>query len=871
MIRSETWDQRSDTKSKRSDDEGFSTEEQEEHDFDQGQREAPYRGMKYPVTISQEEIFRSSSSSLEEESDEKRSRISNTKLFFNHQAFAVQGPVNVTCLQQCMNRIISLYRVLRTHFYRNELIVDADVEGFIKDCGYTVTDEQNQHTMKDWCTQNIIEVLITDSELLNDITYLSKKVKSYLQEQISNQLVKLLVFTPGEFNENNSSIQLQDYKEVIVLIISSSLADQVSIVWLVKELFDMYFECMHGLLSAKMTKEYDNAEIEQFCFTQLNVVQCKEKGYDFIDYAVYQEKLRKKELKEQLSYWRSHCYDVTQSFINLSERSQLEKKADQWRLQLGHSKRQLKSIVSSKATMEMELETLIQQRMNLEPKENNSKLYTYYDDVTGSITQVSEDAKIILTKAVLGFDVESDNVEKLLLKHDFSEKVLNNFRHMSLDVFSSLSRFQVSDIDIDDTEAKKVLALSEYVRNRIQECISEQAKIKYGLERKIASTRRSLDKNNRLLKEVRHTVESLETQIMKTEYTIHPPVIEELVPELTLTNQRDVTVSQEIRIDANYESMYEYVPFQLDQNVIESLRQYCKECRNEYLRRRKAFGHSGKNNESEDEIWYEDDTKILSKGMEALLLTVYCVILRHISGIDKFTLGVVIDMRFSSNHEKKAIVGPITEVLPLKIDLSEPDLSFKKLFLTLFRTIIEAHGNASTCTLLSINRITKQSLDLPVRFRFVCEKEVEFWRSQGLEVRELLPKDPTLIYPEVFDPHSTNPYKKAYFDKLWSIGEYESVNLKLVLVEADGQIKGGMYFRKDRFDIERVVRWTHRFSDLLEAIQYDQQSPTVASLISRFYHSVWKSRSDIFTQSYSDNLYKIAAEKQSVSLVSLHN
>jgi hypothetical protein len=178
-----------------------------------------------------------------------------------------------------------------------------------------------------------------------------------------------------------------------------------------------------------------------------------------------------------------------------------------------------------------------------------------------------------------------------------------------------------------------------------------------------------------------------------------------------------------------------------------------------------------------------------------------------------------------SYRTRDLLVGPASDTVPIKLDLSKKKLDFKSLFSTTHRTLFHAKQQGSAVPSSKIAEKYKFSQDLSVRFQFVSYKETQDWIARGLTVEDLLLRKE---FPLGRPGHAIKS------ERLWSLSETDDYHFALVLVELKDRVEGVVRYKTDRFQSEQIEKWVRKFLSTLESIEYSRSKILVSTMISRY-------------------------------------
>ncbi|KAJ3034927.1 hypothetical protein HDV00_004537 [Rhizophlyctis rosea] len=763
---------------------------------------------KYPPTPHQLDIYSKSCPSQDELDSSSMSLYSGPPMFTS-QAYRGDMDINVPTFCSVVNRICMTYGVLCTHFYRNDKILDADVEGLVERMPWA-----------DVPQSQFVEVVNPDEH--PSLTILNpENITAFVSDWISARERLDRTFTVILIKTSSTG---RGYP-IVIIIASNAIADEITCSWVSGEIFNLYAQCQ---------KARDGGATEQAARNIIDGYRGKE-NYNFLNHA-YDISPN----KQAIEYWRKQCIETVQDVVDENEKADLQHQLRRLNLERDSLRTQVASLYKRKPELEHELQVLKQQRMEAD-EDGSGEMTTYLDAASGEIIRISEHSKAALIKTVLGEEATSNNITALLDKHEVPADVQRKIgaSDMTLEAFASLPEGVIADVGLFTKDRRKILALSEYVRNRIKECLQERSKVKFTLERRIAKVARDLDSCSDHLKKAQDTLESNDDMCMRLSNILNPPYVEVKVAPVTLDSQAESPFSSSsdaLSPVKNNAETWAFCPITVASEVLTHLRSFQEGYRTT-LRQRRAHLHtsaipvSGHDSDvfgsSMDESSGTDSDASGLRSRHARLtstagvcLAAFAVLLKHISGSDKFLVGLT-----QSYRHNGLLVGPLTDTVPLKVEFRK-GTTFNSVFGVLSKEMKEARRFGATCPLSVIKSKLGARWNLPVRFEFVPFQEAEGWRMKGLGVEDL-----TLHERSGGDGVGQQAHK---WQRLWSVDETAAYDLKLVLVEGHDTLSGGIRYRKDRFDEEKVAKWVAKYAATLESIDFGPRKIPITNMISRY-------------------------------------
>jgi hypothetical protein len=308
---------------------------------------------------------------------------------------------------------------------------------------------------------------------------------------------------------------------------------------------------------------------------------------------------------------------------------------------------------------------------------------------------------------------------------------------------------------------------------------------------------------------------------------LHPPQEEITIKILSAENLKSDLNEKNPFKDIN---KWGFIPFNVEESTMDNLRKfriewtlYIKNKRKQARKNLFSINTDSSDNESLLESDEEDSNKRIEKQMmrktvNAVCLAAFAVLMKHISGRDKFLLGVPTNFR-----NPGLILGPLTDIYPIKIDLSKKNKSFSSLFTSIFRIFNQIKRHSFSCPSSVISEKFGVGPNFPIQFEFVTLAELNYYKTIGLSINDIL--SPQEIHEERFGSVLT--------EKLWSDNKNDQFDIRFVMVEHENGLECGVRFRKDRFDPEKIGKWITKFKSTLEGIDCNRRRVSVGDMISR--------------------------------------
>ncbi|RKO93268.1 hypothetical protein BDK51DRAFT_19033, partial [Blyttiomyces helicus] len=742
------------------------------------------------------------------------------------QAYRFDGPMDITVFRRVVNTLCAAFSVLQTRFYRNEKIVDADVEALV-----------DRLAWRDLAPDAFVEDVDPDAHpglTLVTAATLSRFATEWIEarEGLDRVFSVLVVRSSAAMAAQGGAAA---DRPAVIFVGSTAVIDEFGCLWLAREIL-----ALHSRV-ARLPPSDVGPTLDKYPTQEL---------FDFVRFAYDVEPNR-----HALVYWRDQVIETVQETVDGAEKDDLEAQLRRLSAEKESLKTQVASLSNRKPELEAELALLRQQRKQIDSGEDGSggegAMTTYTDPTSGEVMHISRSAKEALIRTVLGEEARTDNIMGLLDKHEVPPEAQRKIGAsvMSIESFAALTEAAVHDLGLLSKDRRKIMALAEYVRNRIKEGMQEQTKVKFALERRIARVARDLDTCSSGLETAKDALETNDDMCIRLSNVLNPPHVEIKVPPLSLeehTGPGNSTAASETKQQpppppdpSDLSAQWGFVPLVVSEETLQNLRQFQDGCRST-IRQRRAFlrGQTLPSPVAQDSEGYgstEDSSaeegggggrrggdnagRVSSAGPACL--AAFGVLLKHISGSDKFLIGLT-----QTYRRNGLIVGPLTDTIPIKIDLSRRGSTFNGLFATLSRTLKEARRFGAVCPMSTLARKIGIAETLPVRFEFVPFHDTEAWAKRGLGVRDLLLSDDVVLGGDDAD-------SALVAERLWAASEQDQFDVKLVMVEEAKCISGGMRFRRDRFDEEKITKWVAKYSATLEGIEYGSRKIPITNMISR--------------------------------------
>lgn len=807
---------------------------------------------RYPVTAEQMFFF----TQLKPAKGEVPRNFPNTCNLFNLRVFECDAQnFEVGRLELAAKTLLSHHPILNTSFYRNEMILDADVEGFL------VGNES-------MASRETVDLFTINNNLIRN------NVDN--RRQPHDDAIFALHHLPGGTNSKdsvtlaceqlNSSLSISPFrifiaqcngKTILVFAFFRGVADSVTATWASLNVLNLLFRgsrLEEGVTQPQPTtpKPAPSFTLDGNSSTK-GPQQPRSNFYDCSFRHATMVEAKPQLLKNATSFMDRQFIEIDHGSMEVTERTAMRAALSRLHA-IEETLTAQKELQSAKCSgLSMKLQKCREQRLALDTTtlqhdhdEKKEATWLWIDSITGEALEISQKMK----KSVLdSLDVNSSAVnplEGLLVKHSVSSE---NIAKM-LDALSFESLLQLTDVreiekrEVHKKDARKILALADLIRNRLKDQVEEQSKFKYTLERRIQRLTRELDQMNMNLDVIREKMNTNELETIKISCRLNPPIIKLVVPCANV-----VTVPQPNRTKklCNATSAYGFSPIRLDLDLINEL----KLVDDHWNLHHQISASQPASSTTPKSAAQEFDRNPL----ELICLSAYTVLLKHICGMDRFVIGYKTPsshFRSINNHQQHIDnlpipIGPFSSIVPLKVDVTKSNLTINDLYA----------GHVSQLDLLSKwshlipfekflaeipNRaesspLCGKDLNLSIQMEFFGAANLENWTQRmGLPISYLLAD--SAIQPW---PLETDNFKASHGFELVdaSVDEFD---LKLVLMELpNGELAGGLVYRKEVVSEARIQKWNSRLMSVFNNIRYGSGKISVSSLIGRFYQSIWTS------------------------------
>ncbi|KAJ3336739.1 hypothetical protein HDU93_002284 [Gonapodya sp. JEL0774] len=341
----------------------------------------------------------------------------------------------------------------------------------------------------------------------------------------------------------------------------------------------------------------------------------------------------------------------------------------------------------------------------------------------------------------------------------------------------------------------------------VAECVLEESRVKFSIERRILKGKRELEGLCDQIRTVTERTYTTDIAAMNLTNLLNPVRVEVRVPAPDLgiplsTSRSAAHLSHSSR---DFASEFGAIPFEICHETVQSLGQLLAEWQR-YMKSRKQLPKSSAGNEEYDTLGELDDLKSATptdnelRSVEASFAACLAILVRHISGTSKFLMGVTLDCRVARDGAPTPI-GPFSLDLPVKVDLKPNEGgTFLDLFGTMLKSIHSHEQNAPTC-------LTRTALTLA----------------------EVVPPTVTCHFFKFGKKSSLNMTETKM---LWSHVAGKQSDLEVEVSQQDGILHGRVKFRSHRVEAARVAKWTDKLLTIVDSVAVSGQKATVPQIIS---------------------------------------
>lgn len=283
--------------------------------------------------------------------------------------------------------------------------------------------------------------------------------------------------------------------------------------------------------------------------------------------------------------------------------------------------------------------------------------------------------------------------------------------------------------------------------------------------------------------------------------------------------------------DGGFEKKFESLCFTIDQDVLSKLRQF-----QDYLSTLEGTTPLEKSSTFEDD---EELSAFKVPSVNAVCLSAFGIILRHITGTEKFLVGVKQDYR--TPDSKSTMLGPQSDVLPIKMDVSENTATLNALVMNTWNSLKTGKDLGQSCP----SSMLYEDLgftDLPIQYEFVSNSKVKAFESMGVLPEDLTHRRGT--YSTETDPTSS--------ERIWTIDTSHPFYLKLKIIDLGNELRCVFTWNREVYGSEKVFRWAEKFENTLWQVEYGARKLGLGTVISRLYNRVWQGSSASLTESLEE-------------------
>lgn len=759
-------------------------------------------------------------------------------------------------LVEAVRAVLLRHKVLRTVLSRNDRILDADVQA-------TIANYKSHEEIATDCCLEVVNYKSSKPFSLADLSEVSRKLA-----QDSADMTKLYRLVLVNLESYGETLPRFKSKAILVQIFSRAILDELSASRLCVELsqLSMKFLTKQSVSYNQKAFKGDKSVLEMLFKTHR------------------QDKYAAKEYFRKLTT-RLVQDDVLQG----QEKVKVERQLETLGKERVNLLAQQKYLVSRKDLYGTELSKLKQQRLELENDDavavarQGGNLVQFRDKHSGDVVTVTPKVRQLVTDAMvtpsdaknLSLPEGTNNqpllqfpVVKFLLKHEFDLDAIAKVDSQYLEhieSFASLDDFCLSQSKLLTKQKRKILALSDFVANRILESVRERAKVLLQLERVVGKTRRTWEETCSKLSLVTDHLEYVEDMSMRLKYLLDPPLTHMKNPILTFKGlEGNVGIHDLESQELNYRTLYKFCPLIIDENSVQNLRAFRHAFHMQASQLRKsrllnsAYSSQGdvysvgrgdssdsgldsgpelgapprKRAEVESDKLEEllFSTAAMLKPCDAACLSAFGVLLRHVTGLEDFLIGNHVSFR---HHE--ATVGPLSDMLPVTFNLKGAGLAFNQLLGNVIHQIRRSRRYGFDFPSLTLQSELQVGPNMPVQFQYITFAEAQRWKAAGMTLEDVL------MLPSLVE-------EKSGWSRLWSYSRGQQFDLKLTLVEQEEAIIGGFHYRAGRFDAEKVERWATKYLTILKSIDASSSKKiTLNGLVSKFYQSAWAASSPMDT------------------------
>ncbi|KAJ3366118.1 hypothetical protein GGF31_008132 [Allomyces arbusculus] len=800
-------------------------------------------------------------------------------------AYQLRVPIHAALLVQCIRRVVRVHRVLSTTLSRNPRIIDSDIEAHVNPAADPPI---NVHTLPKGADWDVA---------CEPVHRLAQQHADLLVQRISDpntvpltaiqSLAPLTVFLHVDAASSEARLSL---------VASSAVADERSLDTVAGHVMHTYTWAAAKGFRAKSFASVPVPAILNMSSSK--AAQCStwfpsimpRPSTDFLDFAqdaADAVAAAPRTADAAAAFFRAQVLEPRKADVDVPRRAHLEKEMARLEGEKRAKEAQHASIVSRMAVLELDLQQTETARARLEAAERagpGAKGSAVYRDELGQTIEINEEMRATLLRTVLGAPVlangatadmtgkepasEADLLRLLLERHGVADSAAAKLTHYTLEAFAELKEVDIVQTHgIVGRERRKVLALIDYVRNRITEAVQAHARVKYDLERATLRLRRDLAAQRALLKQRAADIDKLAHVILQYNNLIHPPLFFSLTPPAALPPRLgDGHTPYPSLADLGHDDPSRAPPpmltFHMDlpRALVRSLSRYARE----FCSPKRTSTQSPTTAPRPVDVDDDDDD---DERTAYVVLALYAILVQHITGAGTFVLGLRQSLRHARVHNGCAVGPALAITVPVKLDLRDlatplhvlvarvaaqardvaaraPQLAIAEpeLYASLAAAVREKHearelelpesGPAADPAAAADAAAAAVGARPPIVFEWTAPPLARFLAQQGVTADMILEPPAAAIGGTetacrvdkvvAYDTHRTPP------------------DLELRGVDTgDDHVRIRLAARRD-VPPRVAERWVAKFQYLLEGVDVAQRSVTIASMISRFYHSAWR-------------------------------
>ncbi|KXS15786.1 hypothetical protein M427DRAFT_496279 [Gonapodya prolifera JEL478] len=577
-------------------------------------------------------------------------------------------------------------------------------------------------------------------------------------------------------------------------------------------------------------------------FNSNAISKSDDKSREVVPFAAYARSLANKVIGTVPSrsippFLRSQCFDtVTEAHVAPEQRRGIEAKRTQLLAQVEALTKQRGASLARKRDLELDLATLREQRIRMDDLARAGEVTTLYDTTSGEMLRITVEAKKALLRAVLGPDVEIGDADSVLAKHGVSAKARQvlKVKGMTIEDFARLDEVEVEEGEVGIKEKKRILALVEHVRNRIRDCVLEESRVKFGIERRILKGKRELESLTDQIKVLTDRLYTTDIAALNLMSLLNPATVEVALKAPRIYGDMEVKdgLVQQERLpgcgNKEWDSEWGVIPFEVGQDTVDSLSKLYSEWRN--LRKARTRMSSSAQDADFDDGAAADGSDPSTptneeRSVEAALLACLAILVRHVSGESKFLVGCRANVAGMRNG---TTLGPLEMSVPVKVDMSGKAGSvFLDVFGAMWRGLRVNEDKAAVHHTQAAMKVVSA---MTVRYAFtrtVNEETNAFTRSVNgneAETKTTVKED-------------TNETKSDASTLVWShVGGVSRVLDLDVRYNPAGAVRGHVKFHRASLDATRAAKWTDKLLTIAESVAVAGQKATVPQIVSSRHH-----------------------------------